>query len=159
MTPEGAEEGLARETDPAFLAVEVRPRMPSVLADALAAPALLDGVDATSFMPVWVRAMVNVRARRWRRHAGGRVPERPHVPPQRVEDVLLRKRKPAVVQDGERRVIVRRLRQELLGPEVVLGAIICLPQEHSEQEHRWLVAPPGSPIEIVERRIKGPAVL
>ena len=62
--PEGAEEGLARETDPAILAAEVRPRMPSVLTDALAAPALLDSVDAPSFLPVRVRAMVNVRARR-----------------------------------------------------------------------------------------------
>ena len=72
--------------------------------------------------------------------------------------MLLQKRKPVVVQDGERRVIVRRLRQELLGPVVVLGATICSPQEHSEQERRRLVAPPGSLIEIVERRIKGPAV-
>ena len=64
-----------------------------------------------------------------------------------------------VVQDGERRVVVRRLRQELLGSEVVLGATICSPQEHSEQERRRLMAPPGSPIEIVERRIKSPAVL
>ena len=133
--------------------------MPSVLADALAAPALLDGVDAPSFLSVWVRTVVNVRARRWRRHVGGRVPERPHVPPQHVEDMLLRKRKPAIVQDGERRVVVRRLHQELLGPEVVLGATICSPQEHSEQERRRLVAPPGSPIEIVERHIKSPAVL
>ena len=62
--PEGAEEGLARETDPTILAGEVRPRMPSVLADALATPALLDGVDAPSFLPVWVRAMVNVRVMR-----------------------------------------------------------------------------------------------
>ena len=84
--------------------------MPSIIADAFAAPALLDGVDTPSFMPVWVRAIVNVRARRWRRHAGGRAPERPHVPPQRVEDMLLWKRKPVVIQDGERRVVVRRLR-------------------------------------------------
>ena len=42
---------------------------------------------------------------------------------------------------------------------VVLGATICSPQEHSEQERRRLVAPPGSPIEIVERRIKSPSVL
>ena len=140
--------------------------MPFVIADALAAPALLDGVVTPSHLPVMGRAMVIVRARRWRRHAGGRAPERPHVPPQRVEDVLLWKRKPVVVQDGERRVVVHclrqvilRLRQELLGPEVVLGSTICSPQEHSEQERHWLVAPPGSPIEIVERRIKGPAVL
>ena len=64
-----------------------------------------------------------------------------------------------MVQDGERRVVVRRLRQELLGLEVVLGATICSPQENCEQERHQLVAPPGSPIEIVERRIKGPAVL
>ena len=95
--PEGAEEGLTRETDPTILAAEGRPWMPSVLADVLAAPALLDGVNAPSFLPVRVRAMVNVRARHWQRHAGGRVLERPHVPPQRVEDVLLRKRKPVVV--------------------------------------------------------------
>ena len=64
-----------------------------------------------------------------------------------------------VVQDSERRVIVRHLRQEFLGPEVVLGGTICSPQEHSEQECRRLVAPPGSPIEIIERRIKSLAVL
>ena len=108
--PEGAEEGLARETDPAILAAEVRPRMPSVIADALAAPALLDAVVTPSHLPVMGCSMVIIRARRWRRHAGGRAPERPHVPPQRVEDMLLWKRKPVVIQDGERRVVVRRLR-------------------------------------------------
>jgi hypothetical protein len=69
--------------------------MPYVLADVLAAPALPDGVDAPSFLPVLGHAMVNILARRWRRHAGGA--ERPHIPPQPLEDVLLRKRKPVVV--------------------------------------------------------------
>jgi len=41
----------------------------------------------------------------------------------------------------------------------VLGGTICSPQDHSEQERRRLVALPGSPIEIVERRTKSPAVL
>ena len=64
-----------------------------------------------------------------------------------------------VVHDSKRRVVIRRLHQELLGLDVVLGGMICSPQEHSEQERRRLVAPPSSPIEIIERRIKSLAVL
>ena len=41
----------------------------------------------------------------------------------------------------------------------MLGGMICSPQEHSKQERCQLVAPPGSPIEILERCIKSPAVL
>jgi len=99
--------------------------MPSVLADALAAPALLDGVVAPSFLSVRGHAMVNVCERRWRRHVGGRVPDRPHIPPQCAEDVLAWKRNPAVVQDGERRVVVHSLSQELLVLEVILSTTIC----------------------------------
>jgi len=41
----------------------------------------------------------------------------------------------------------------------VLSGTICSLQEHSEQERRRLVALPGSPIEIIEQRIKSLAVL
>jgi len=45
MRAEDAEHGLAHATDPAFLAAEVRPLVPSVMADGLAAPAHADPSD------------------------------------------------------------------------------------------------------------------
>ena len=79
------EHGLAQPTDPAFLVVVVRPLIPSDMADGLAAPAL---VNPSDLHWVWGRAMVN-RVRHWPRHGEGLVPVRPHVPPQRVQDVLV----------------------------------------------------------------------
>ena len=125
------------------------------MADGLVAPALIDPSDLHQ---VRERTMVN-RARHWPRHGDGLVPVSPHVHPQHVEDVVVWKGNPAIVQDGDRRVLFRRLRQELLDPEVVLDATICSPLEQTELVRRRLVAPPGSPIEIVERHIKSPAVL
>jgi len=112
------------------------------MANGLATPALIDPSDLHR---VWGRAMVN-RARYWPRNGEGLVPVRPHVAPQHVQDVLVSKTNPAIVQDGEHRVVVHRLHQELLGLVVVLGSMICSPQEHSEQERRRLVALPGRPI-------------
>jgi len=91
------------------------------MAGTLATPALLDPSD----LPVRGHAMVNVRARLWRRHGEVLAPDRPHIPPQCAEDVLAWKRNPAVVQDGERRVVVHSLSQELLVLEVILSTTIC----------------------------------
>ena len=85
MRAEDAEHGLAQPTNPAFLAAVVRPLVPSDMADGLAAPALFDPSDLHQ---VRGRAMVN-RARHWPRHEEGLVLVRPHVPPQRVQDVLM----------------------------------------------------------------------
>ena len=85
MRAEDAEHGLAQPTNPAFLTAVVRPLVPSDMADGLAAPAL---VDPSDLHRVRVRAMVN-RARHWLRHGEGLVPVRPHVPLQRVQDVLV----------------------------------------------------------------------
>ena len=84
MRAEDAEHGLAQPTNLAFLAAVVRPLVPSDMADGLAAPALVDPSDLLHRG----RAMVN-RARHWPRHGEGLVPVRPHVPPQRVQDVLV----------------------------------------------------------------------
>ena len=85
MRAEDAEHGLAQPTDPAFLAAVVRPLVPSDMADGLAAPAL---VDPSDLHRVRGCTMVN-HARHWPRHEEGLVPVRPHVPPQRVQDVLV----------------------------------------------------------------------
>jgi len=85
MRAEDAEHGLAQPTNPAFLAAVVRPLVPSDMADGLAAQAL---VDPSDLHRVWGRAMVN-RARHWPRHGEGLIPVRPHVPPHRVQDVLV----------------------------------------------------------------------
>jgi hypothetical protein len=88
---EDVEHGLAQPTDPAFLVVVVRPLVPSDMADGPAAPALVDSSDLhhpSDLKRVRGRAMVN-HARHWPRHGEGLVPIRPHVPPQRVQDVLV----------------------------------------------------------------------
>ena len=68
-------------------------------------------------------------------------------------------RNPAVAADDERRVIIRHLRQELLRPEVGLGATVCSPQDHGEHVRRWPVAAAGGLIEVVMRRLESPAVV
>ena len=91
MRVEDAEHGLAQPTNLAFLAAVVRPLVPSDMADGLAAPALVDSSDLhhpSDLKRVRGRAMVN-RARHWPRHGEGLVLVRPHVPPQRVQDVLV----------------------------------------------------------------------
>jgi len=85
MRAEDAEHGLAQPTNPAFLTAVVRPLVPSDMADGLAAPAL---VDPSDLHRVRGPAMVN-RASHWPKHGEGLVPVRPHVPPQRVQDVLV----------------------------------------------------------------------
>ena len=85
MRAEDAEHGLTQPTNPAFLTAVVRPLVPSDMADGLAAPALIDPSDLHR---VRGRAMVN-RAWHWPRHGQGLVPVRPHVPPHRVQDVLV----------------------------------------------------------------------
>ena len=84
MRAEDAEHGLAQLTNLAFLAVVVRPLVPSDMADRLAAPALVDLSDLLHRG----RAMV-IRTRHWPRHGEGLVPVRPHVHPQHVQDVLV----------------------------------------------------------------------
>ena len=84
MRAEDAEHGLAQPMNPAFLDTVVRPLVPSDMADRLAAPTLVDPSDLLH----QGRAMVN-RARHWPRHGEGLVPVRPHVLPQRVQDVLV----------------------------------------------------------------------
>jgi len=56
---------------------------------------------------------------------------RPHCHPQRVKGVLAWTQHPAIIADVERRVVIRHLGEELLGPEVGRGAAVCLPQDHS----------------------------
>jgi len=85
MRAEDVEHGLAQPMNPAFLAAVVRPLVPSNMADGLAAPAL---VDPSDLHRVRGRTMVN-HARHWPKHKEGLVPVRPHVPPQRVQDVLV----------------------------------------------------------------------
>ena len=68
-------------------------------------------------------------------------------------------RNPAVAEGGDRRVVIRHLRQELLGTEVDLGATVCSPKDHGEHERCRLVAAAGSLIEVIQRRMKSPAVL
>ena len=85
MRAEDAEHGFSQPMNPAFLAAVVRPLVPSNMADGLAAPAL---VDPSDLHRVRGRAMVN-RARHWPKCVEGLVPVRPHVPPQRVQDVLV----------------------------------------------------------------------
>ena len=84
MRVEDAEHGLAQPTNLAFLAAVVRPLVPSDMADGLATPALVNPSDLLHRG----RAMVN-RARHWPRHGEGLVPDRPHIPPKRVQDVLV----------------------------------------------------------------------
>ena len=64
-----------------------------------------------------------------------------------------------VAADDDRRVVIRNLRQEPLRPEVGLGATVCSPQDHGEHVRRRLVATAGSLIEVVQRRLKSPAVV
>ena len=84
MRTKDAEHGLTQPTDPAFLAAVVRPLVPSDMADGPAAPALVDPSDQLHRG----RAMVN-RVRHWPRHGESLVQVRPHVPPQRVQDMLV----------------------------------------------------------------------
>jgi len=69
------------------------------------------------------------------------------------------RRNPAVAEGGDRRVVIHCLRQELLGMEVDLDATVCSPKDHGEHEHRRLVAAAGSLMEVVQQRMKSPAVL
>ena len=84
MRAEDAEHGLAQPTNPAFLTAVVRPLVPSDMADGLAAPALVDPSDLLHQGCTMVNG-----ARHWPRHGEGLVPVRPHIPLQRVQDVLV----------------------------------------------------------------------
>ena len=66
ISPDPVEGVVAEATDPAFLAAEVRPNVPSFLAGGCAAL-------AREPPPAQGRALVKVRARHWPRHGDGLV--------------------------------------------------------------------------------------
>ena len=90
--------------------------------------------------PARGRALVNVGARHWARHGGQLMKVGPHVHPERVVGVHAWTRNPAVAAGAEHMVVMRHLRQELLGPDVGLGSTVCSPQDHGEHVRRRLVA-------------------
>ena len=138
--PEPAEGLIAEAADPAFVV--------AVIALVEHEQYIVAGGSAT---PARVgRALVIVVARHWPRHEGWpRGVGRPHEHPQHRESVHAWIRNTAVAADDDHRVVIRHLRQELLRPEVGLGATLCSPQDHGEHVRGRLVAAVGSLIEVV----------